>query len=348
MNRPDCKCRRGFTLIELLVVIAIIAILISLLLPGLGQAREIARQLVCSSHLKQLAMAQGMYAGSYDDHFATATTSGLWGQINRQGQQGYVGDTTSETPVSTVDWISPIMGEALNLSPNRARRTAQIFNDFACASARLYNQEVFVGGGGGTDASQFLEILNNEGIRQISYLAPAGFHYWPASMRPRISAMLGHNNGTFTIATPVNVNTNYRPRLDLLGTQPSMKIVAADGTRFLRKAPPLLNFDSNPTPEIYGSFTEASPIYHGNTAYGRAIRSGANAPADHRHVLSFRHAGRAINTAYFDGHVSRMRSEDAWTSAWPWYPGGSVYNGGNATPESIQFYSYSGVGMRIP
>jgi prepilin-type N-terminal cleavage/methylation domain-containing protein len=77
--------KKHFTLIELLVVIAIIAILAAMLLPALSAARERARSANCISQLKQVGLAQMMYAGDNKDHICAIlrTNGGSW--CNRGG-----------------------------------------------------------------------------------------------------------------------------------------------------------------------------------------------------------------------------------------------------------------------
>ena len=70
-NRTTSK--PGFTLVELLVVIGIIAILISVLLPGLARARQQAQTVSCASNLRQIYTATEIYAANYKTYMLPST-----------------------------------------------------------------------------------------------------------------------------------------------------------------------------------------------------------------------------------------------------------------------------------
>ena len=76
--------KRAFTLVELLVVIAIIALLISIVAPGLRRAREIAMSVSCASNLRQWGMLMGLYLEDNDFTFPNARSADPY--ANNHGQ----------------------------------------------------------------------------------------------------------------------------------------------------------------------------------------------------------------------------------------------------------------------
>ena len=81
-NAISHKQKAAFTLIELLVVVSIIALLVSILLPALGKAREQARQVVCSVNLRTLGLAEFLFAQESNGKIA-------WTRWDTVGSNGY-------------------------------------------------------------------------------------------------------------------------------------------------------------------------------------------------------------------------------------------------------------------
>ncbi|MEL7239899.1 MAG: prepilin-type N-terminal cleavage/methylation domain-containing protein, partial [Planctomycetota bacterium] len=79
---------RGFTLIELLVVIAIIALLIGILLPALGRARDQARTVLSLSNVRQLTVALTTYAVDFNGKFPQ-NINGIQDEEGNPGQYWY-------------------------------------------------------------------------------------------------------------------------------------------------------------------------------------------------------------------------------------------------------------------
>ena len=109
---------RGFTLIELLVVIAIIAILISILLPALGQSREQARRVRCTSNLRQIAVGWHMYLEDETNGFFPLYSNNVqWFYGGKVGTYNAGGGVVGTRPINKYVALDPY-----------AERTAQIFH----------------------------------------------------------------------------------------------------------------------------------------------------------------------------------------------------------------------------
>ncbi|MEL7485502.1 MAG: hypothetical protein AAFN41_14260, partial [Planctomycetota bacterium] len=242
--------RRGFTALDLLAATAAVGVAAALAQPVLQKARATSFDITNASQHRLLSSQQAMYIAANDGAFTGPTTSGWPGQngLPIDGNR-FVGNTTSTTPVQQQDWITPLVGDLFNFSPNRALRTQQLLETIRDPRQGRMNDLLF-NAQNPADATDFEAVLNGGGgFRAVSYLSPAAFQFWgtpqtgafvpgqglkPDDREDWIKQFGGvPHNFSGGIAGNIKTPRGYLPRIDQVGTSPSSKVQFADGTRYL-------------------------------------------------------------------------------------------------------------------
>ncbi|MEL6330829.1 MAG: prepilin-type N-terminal cleavage/methylation domain-containing protein [Planctomycetota bacterium] len=328
----------GFTLIELLVVVAIIGLLLGILLPSLGSARETARRTVCQgSRLRSMGQGHAGYQADNREFIVTANTTGSRflvkdssGEIDRARTARNIELATDPSdPIVYRDWLSPLVGEGLSNGGSRAQRMSILLNEFGCPS-QTWSVNDLAGSAG--DEAEFERINEGPvGFRAVSYLMPNAWnHRFSESPTAILAARRGlaalpsdrwfvTDSNFYAKATPP---VTYNGKITQVGLQPSEKVYVADGTRYFTTRDNLTLFIS-PIANLYGAFTSnGGPNCDGSTSYGSNPFSG-NPNEIFNRDNSMRHSG-SINALFFDGSVRYLQRDDALGNVDYYFPTGTT------------------------
>ena len=113
MRRPSSsRFVAGFTIVELLVVVSIIALLIGILLPAVGKARDQARLTISQTNLRQLGQAHAVYAAEWSDRQFTLTNDSLssYGANAASGVPNFAAQNGEEHPGIALGWGTTTAG----------------------------------------------------------------------------------------------------------------------------------------------------------------------------------------------------------------------------------------------
>ncbi len=267
---------RGFTLVELLVVIGIIALLISILLPALANARRSANTVKCLSNLRQVGTAAQMYASDFRGAIPVC-------------RQDY---PDPGTPVGSYYWIDMLTPYASRLS------AAAIGSGATTSDKNEFQKTVFFGC---TEYDPRTDLTNPDLVNAYPGYAFTLHPYYKPGFQTHSKTL---TNARWTAGSPPVYPGQYYKMGSV--TLASERMLAADSNLWLLDARPLTS-GSLPGQPVdwktnYAGFT-GQPGQMDYNMYRHVKAPIAN--ANGFYPIS---AKAACNVVFFDGHAATLTS----------------------------------------
>jgi len=347
MKTLSQNSRAAFTLVELLVVIAIIALLMSILLPSLGNARRTARTVACAANLRQIDEGMRTYAQEYNDAIlGNVYTSGAAIAMTPPGGRIF-NNNYCPNLCQVWDWASPVAmedGISFNKGADILSRAARF--DFLCRFKGFLCPENDILSGpypGGSVQSLYSSGNPKLFTPMLSYNTASMFQYVYNVFSPPPGYQTAISNFPFGQGY---INTgNYKQKISMVGN-PSCKIFIADGGRWCNTdtSPPdyQLDFDgSGSSPG--GHYADYGPWSAYTRAYGHDNYGGNGTKPI---TYSMRHGSRnpnapigsyRFNAAFFDGHVETLNGKQG-LNPHLWIPSNSTLPTSECTQDAVSAY----------
>ena len=289
------RTKTGFTLVELLVVIGIIALLISILLPSLTQARRAANQVKCASSLKQIGLAFAMYENQYRGFWPVAvhdfrnTKIPLPTGVELRWYDRLAPFITSVQMDTYTDIVKIRENSVLWGCPEWRANTA----GFALSSS----DDVRPGYGMTYYASDFFEravnaVSGDEFQESYAYLTPNNNR----GLYPRAQKFVGRRSSEFGVVVDSMTHIVNIPGYSSY----SYSTILANGWQ---------PWPGNTTQVYTGAGAATMPAFYVDGARHAGPRAGRWASA-----TSYDDATRGMNMLFGDGHVAGVSVREAWTA----------------------------------